>query len=357
MRMVPDASKIATSAPCQEKVHPMDKAELLTEFRSRVEEFERYQSFITKAQSQSSRFAPAVVEKVVKDNTEKSLVVIGQSRDLIKDVRAAMAKLDSSRQSVLDGRGNSQFALEELELRLAIGEMTEEEFEQAASDLKSSLGSIDQTADAVDQELASYQDLMNRWDGLLAQSGIAPEPLVQEETPVQRSQTRHEDDLVLLSGDGDVAVFDEEPEPLVSLGDEIGDGPVVINAMPEEIDILNEDEPSPDTEPPAPRVGGDENRRAVLLYQEGTAEEQIYPFVNDQITLGRGRDNDIQVKNDSKVSRYHCKLYRRGPNYYIEDNKSANGTLVNGELITERRLFGGEEVIIGETFFRFRILD
>ena len=95
----------------------------------------------------------------------------------------------------------------------------------------------------------------------------------------------------------------------------------------------------------------------MLLYQEGTAEEQIYPFTGEVMSLGRGRDNDVQVKNDSKVSRYHCKLYRRGPNFYIEDNKSANGTLVNGELITERRLFGGEEVIIGETFFRFRILD
>ena len=98
-------------------------------------------------------------------------------------------------------------------------------------------------------------------------------------------------------------------------------------------------------------------RRAVLLYQEGTAEEQIHPFNGDQMQLGRGRDNDVQVKNDSKVSRYHCKLTRKDGNFYIEDNRSANGTLVNGELITERRLFGGEEVIIGETFFRFRILD
>ena len=101
---------------------------------------------------------------------------------------------------------------------------------------------------------------------------------------------------------------------------------------------------------------GEEPRRALLLYQEGTAEEQIYPFTGDTLTIGRGRDNDIQIKNDSKVSRFHCKLYRKGNNFYIEDNKSSNGSLVNGELITERRLFGGEELIIGETFFRFRIM-
>ncbi len=98
-------------------------------------------------------------------------------------------------------------------------------------------------------------------------------------------------------------------------------------------------------------------RRALLIYQESTAEEQIYPFTNDQLTIGRGRENDIQIKNDSKVSRYHCKLFRRGNNFYVEDIKSSNGTLVNGELITDRRLFGGEEIVVGETYFRFRIME
>ncbi len=125
-------------------------------------------------------------------------------------------------------------------------------------------------------------------------------------------------------------------------GDEIGiDLDVGIDDGPK-------DEPEADS--------GDEERRAILLYSEGSPEEQIYPFPGDVLRIGRGRDNDIQIKNDSKVSRFHCQLFRRGGNFYIEDNKSSNGTLVNGELITERRLFGGEEVIIGETFFRFRIM-
>jgi hypothetical protein len=100
----------------------------------------------------------------------------------------------------------------------------------------------------------------------------------------------------------------------------------------------------------------DGTRNALLLYQEGTVEEQVYPFSSDVLTIGRGRDNDIQIKDDSKVSRFHCKLFRRGVNFYIEDNKSSNGTIVNGARVAERRLFGGEEIIIGETFFRFRIM-
>lgn len=99
-----------------------------------------------------------------------------------------------------------------------------------------------------------------------------------------------------------------------------------------------------------------EARRAILLSNEGTPDEQIYALTGEVFTVGRGRDNDLQIKNDSKVSRFHCKVYRRGANYYLEDNKSSNGTMVNGELISERRLFGGEELVIGETFFRFRVM-
>ncbi|MFN9938346.1 MAG: FHA domain-containing protein, partial [bacterium] len=65
----------------------------------------------------------------------------------------------------------------------------------------------------------------------------------------------------------------------------------------------------------------------MLLQLEGQADEQIYPFTSDALTIGRGRDNDIQIKNDSKVSRFHCKLFKRGGHYYVEDNKSSNGTL------------------------------
>jgi predicted component of type VI protein secretion system len=142
---------------------------------------------------------------------------------------------------------------------------------------------------------------------------------------------------VEAGGSADVEV-DLGGAPGMSEGDEIG------------IDLDGVEGPGPSAE------DGEDTRRALLLYQEGTPDEQIYPFAGDKLTIGRGRDNDIQIKNDSKVSRFHCRLFKRAGNYYVEDNKSSNGTLVNGELITERRLFGGEEVIIGETFFRFRIM-
>ncbi len=103
-----------------------------------------------------------------------------------------------------------------------------------------------------------------------------------------------------------------------------------------------------------PSPSPSEPARWVLYYEEGTAEEQAFPILGDILTIGRGRDNDVQIKSDAKVSRFHCRLSFRGDHPWIEDLKSSCGTLVNGALITERRLFGGEEVGVGETFFRFR---
>jgi hypothetical protein len=389
----------------------MDKAQLLTEFQGHVEEFDRFQSFILKARSQSGKFAPAVVEKVIKDNTEKSMAVVEQIIPLIADMEDVIAKFGTERSKILDGRQTSQFALEELELRLAIGEMTEAEFELEGQNLRDQLSSIDGRVGSIDKELNQFKGLMQLWNELGEKAGVfTKQPEKEEKKPKESAKeekkgkgkgnnkeeekapepARETKTLPFDEGDDDAIVASIDEEELEGASDEdeedleieegggshvekvrieedlsavLGGGETEIigsdRSKLDEIDILGDDNEL-EVEAGAADDGGsssEEARRAVLLYQEGTAEEQIYPFNGEEMTLGRGRDNDIQVKNDSKVSRYHCKLYRRGPNFYIEDNKSANGTLVNGELITERRLFGGEEIIIGETFFRFRIMD
>lgn len=374
----------------------MERAALLSEFRGKVDEFDKFQGFIEKAKSQQGKFAAAVVGKVINDNTEKCAKVAAELSPLVPELERVVSEFGTARQAVLDGRGASELALQELELRVAIGEIDDATFESESASLKASIDSIDTRVAEIDAEFSEFQALQERWTALVEKSGLAkpvkkaapaPAPKVDPvtevaATPAERRATvpkPEPDDSELdafsaeevhdaPSGRKPVAVDD-----LSALGDDDGSPEPVSepNSTSNEMDILgdsdedeipaSEDEVEGDGEDDASEVpaeaGGEDFRRAVLLYQEGTAEEQIYPFNGDTMTLGRGRDNDIQVKNDSKVSRYHCKLYRRGPNFYIEDNKSANGTLVNGELITERRLFGGEEVIIGETFFRFRIMD
>jgi len=340
----------------------MDKAELLSEFESRVDKFEKFQSFIEKAQSQAGKFAAAVVEKVISDNREKSMEVVGEIIPLMADMEDVMKQLDAERVSAQESAKDSTFKLEELELRHMIGDLTDEAFEAEAAEFRAVVETTAVKVTGIDEELEKFRGAIERWQdlgrgaGVLeAESEAAVEEEEEEEIVVEEIEEGFEDD----DGDGshaeavsiseDVSVVFEDDDG--SDGFDVGDLDILGDDEELELEAGDGDEDEDEDE------DEDKPRRAVLLYQEGTAEEQIYPFTGEVMSLGRGRDNDVQVKNDSKVSRYHCKLYRRGPNFYIEDNKSANGTLVNGELITERRLFGGEEVIIGETFFRFRILD
>jgi hypothetical protein len=338
----------------------MDKAELLSEFESRVDKFEKFQSFIEKAKSQAGKFAAAVVDKVIADNQEKSMEVVGEIIPLMADMEEVIEQLNADKVTAQESAKDSTFKLEELELRHMIGDLTDEAFESEAAEFRTVVESTDVTVAGLDEELEKFRSAISRWQELGSDAGVLEvdsedddveepqEVLVEEIESVELEGFEDENgesghvESVSISEDMSV-VFEEEEDD----GDGFDVGDLDILGEDEEIELEAGDDDEDDDKP----------RRAVLLYQEGTAEEQIYPFTGEVMSLGRGRDNDVQVKNDSKVSRYHCKLYRRGPNFYIEDNKSANGTLVNGELITERRLFGGEEVIIGETFFRFRILD
>ena len=55
--------------------------------------------------------------------------------------------------------------------------------------------------------------------------------------------------------------------------------------------------------------------------------------LKDPITyVGRSKDNDIQIKNQT-VSRKHLKIVRRGNKYFVTDLKSRNGTFFNGNYI------------------------
>ncbi len=305
----------------------MDHSDLLSGFQARIDQFRKYQGFIERAREQSARFTAAVVDKVVKDNTEKQFAVVAEIMPLLSQIDGVMVGLRSDRAATTDSVKDSQLRLEELELRQAIGEISDEDFESEASGLKGLVAGVDARIAAIDEEVGSLQAALDSWAEVGRSAGMAPPEATATIVGVDRDSASR---ATIEVGEIDL------------MGDSGGPS-VVATATPL---------PMSESEGASDRV-----RRAVLLYAEGTAEEQIYPFPNETLSLGRGRDNDIQVKNDSKVSRYHCKLFRKVGNFHIEDNKSANGTLVNGELITERRLFGGEEVIIGETFFRFRILD
>lgn len=399
----------------------MEKKELLDSLAALTARYEQHRHYIEKARAQAAtgKFNVAVIEKVVLDHEIKASDVADQVRPLLPTLSEMKAALEADKVRVETSRGGVDEQIQELELRAMIGELSEPDFDQEVADLRANQSSANERLAAVQADWDALEGALQRWIVLAEPAGhytaaavatqppVAPAPEVEIEVPAPEPEATFEPVLSIEEATEAPAEFPEAvdadgshgtrteiredlsevyPAPVPEsahirvasieediaietseVNEDVGDAPSADvpfgleeellggSAIGSEVEIDLAGDAAPAAAPSS--ESGEAPRRALLLYQEGTAEEQIYPFTGDTLTIGRGRENDIQIKNDSKVSRAHCKLFRRGNNFYIEDQKSSNGSLVNGELITDRRLFGGEEIIIGETFFRFRIME
>jgi len=65
----------------------------------------------------------------------------------------------------------------------------------------------------------------------------------------------------------------------------------------------------------------------------GSEASQSFRLKDPVTYVGRAKDNDIQIK-DQTVSRRHIKIVRRGNKRFITDLQSRNGTFFNGNYIT-----------------------
>ena len=73
-----------------------------------------------------------------------------------------------------------------------------------------------------------------------------------------------------------------------------------------------------------------------------------------RLTLGRLATCTVSF-DDTNVSREHAEIRPDGNGYVLIDMASTNGTSVNGELVTQRRLVDGDRIALGaSTQFEFR---
>lgn len=78
-----------------------------------------------------------------------------------------------------------------------------------------------------------------------------------------------------------------------------------------------------------------------------------YYHLDDEIYLGRGKDNEIVIK-DPYISKKHLKIVKDEGNYYLEDLGSANGTFLNGDKVLDVvKLKNGDRIRIGQIEFLY----
>ena len=72
------------------------------------------------------------------------------------------------------------------------------------------------------------------------------------------------------------------------------------------------------------------------------------------LTVGRGEQNDVELRGDDFASAEHARFEPRRDGVWLTDVGSTNGTFVNGaRLDRPRRLAPGDTIRIGSTDLRF----
>jgi pSer/pThr/pTyr-binding forkhead associated (FHA) protein len=93
---------------------------------------------------------------------------------------------------------------------------------------------------------------------------------------------------------------------------------------------------------------------ALFRFEPGSANLSEFLMQADMAVFGRGSNCDV-VLTEKKASRKHCELRRQGLSFFVKDLNSANGTMVNGNNITEVELVPGDVIQIGEAKCQFSI--
>ena len=79
-----------------------------------------------------------------------------------------------------------------------------------------------------------------------------------------------------------------------------------------------------------------------------------FPLNQSVSKIGRDQTNNISVTNDHYISRHHAWVLQMQGAYWVEDLGSTNGTLLNGEILSERRQISpGDRLTFGKTEFVF----
>ena len=93
-------------------------------------------------------------------------------------------------------------------------------------------------------------------------------------------------------------------------------------------------------------------RAALFIVRSGPTAGARYLLDTDVTTVGRHPEADIFF-DDVTVSRRHAEITRTETSFELVDQRSLNGTYVNGERVDRSSLVNGSEVRIGKFRLNF----
>jgi len=288
-------------------------------------------------------------------------VIRQQSQDLIESNSHAEREIDSlSNRLTAAARENSRVA-EELvstnssvdKLRSSLDEIQsqhEEEIRILRFELGDAQNTVVQTEEMNSQLASDLIDTHSFKDELERMLGVAEErsskrinQLEKEVSKVTRMADAYEQKLTTKSEAISILLAElaKRSEQIESIG-EIEE---VIHDIDERMS-----ERSANSDQLEQSVPGDRVSRVLI----GTVDEQVlrFPLFKNRLTIGRTKDNDIQLKA-AYVSRRHAVIQTDDDATRIIDWGSKNGIQVNSARVSEHILGHGDTIMIGNARFRY----
>lgn len=284
-----------------------------------------------------------------------------QSQDLIESNARSEREVESLSQRLADalqknlqlseGLTRSEIALEKLQATLNdIQRLHDDELRLLRFDLGAAENTVVESEEMNNQlasELIDACGLKNELERMLGnveeQSSGRIKELQKEVKKLHRNADNYEQKLTTKS-EAISVLLAELAKKSVQI-DSVGQIEEVIQDIDERMS-----ERSHANDPRKHRAPSDRMTRVLI----GTVDDQLlrFPLFKDRLTIGRTKDNDIQLKAEF-VSRRHAVIQTDGEITRIIDWGSKNGVRVNSVKISEHFLCHGDIVSIGNSRFRY----
>lgn len=109
----------------------------------------------------------------------------------------------------------------------------------------------------------------------------------------------------------------------------------------------------PAARPAAPARARPAAATSRLIAQTGPASGQEFTLEGDELVIGRAADNPVSIP-DTSVSRKHALVRKTAEGWAVSDLGSGNGTMLNGEAISDETILNDGDVIsLGDTELRY----
>jgi pSer/pThr/pTyr-binding forkhead associated (FHA) protein len=86
----------------------------------------------------------------------------------------------------------------------------------------------------------------------------------------------------------------------------------------------------------------------------GPDEGVRFPLGRIRTVIGRGQSAHVRIR-DTRMSKQHATILYSGSEFRIRDEKSTNGTFLNGSQVVEYAIRDGDKLLVGDTLLRFRV--